>query len=260
MKESETAEKMFERAVRLMDTDHEREGFEMFRRAAEAGSVKAWYEMGNCYGMGIGTAPDHDKAGRCYQKAAEGKDPDGMFALAVSYEEGVFTEKDLVKAFDLAREAARLGNADALAFTGFCYEKGNGVEKDMELAIACYQRACEQGSEGAAKAMAIHYSNGTGVPKDPDKAREILEQYVRKGSIRSIHAYISLFAHTDEERFIWTLKAAEAGSTGDYMQVAIDYSQGIGTKKDLKKAAYWIRKLKEANEKERKREEEYTGV
>ena len=86
---------------------------EDFRKAAEKGEAKAYFNMGVCYQFGKGTRKNSKKAVECYRKAAELGLPDAMlnFGICCCIGEGV--ERDLKEGEKWLRKADELGCEDA---------------------------------------------------------------------------------------------------------------------------------------------------
>jgi len=74
------------------------EAFKYFYQAAQQDHTASFYYLGECYGRGLGVAPDPQMAARLYLYAAERGDAEALVAMAECYEEGVGVEEDKVKA------------------------------------------------------------------------------------------------------------------------------------------------------------------
>ncbi len=87
---------------------------EVFRLVSEAvknqdAPARAWRVLGDCYFLGLGTAPDDRKA---------------------------------IEALNIAVEK---GSLEAMSRLGYCYEKGIGCNVDLEKALVLYQVAANNG-------------------------------------------------------------------------------------------------------------------
>lgn len=94
-----------------------------------------------------GRTIDLPLAFKFYLSSAEGGDYNGMANSAYCFGEGVGTEKDVNKAFEYYKQAAELGQWFAMSnLGGWCYLYGNGTEKDVDKAIYWLTRAAEEGN------------------------------------------------------------------------------------------------------------------
>lgn len=92
--------------------DHRARAFECYKKAADLGSLEAWYKLGDAYRWEMGCEEDPAKAFECYKTAYEG----------ASY-------------FDYCAR----GNA-ALRL-GSCFEEAYGCERDVEKSLRMYEKA-----------------------------------------------------------------------------------------------------------------------
>lgn len=101
-----------------------------FRKAAEQGEAKAYFNMGVCYQFGKGTRKNAKKAVECYRKAAELGLPDAMlnFGICCCIGEGV--ERDLKEGEKWLRKADELGCEDAKDALKQLEEAANPTEKE----------------------------------------------------------------------------------------------------------------------------------
>lgn len=117
------------------------EAFRIWLSLAEAGDVKAQYNVGRCYHNGDGVDKDNRKAFAWYQKAAAQGEPRSHHNLSLMYEAGEACEKCDLKAQEMMTKAAELGEARAL-----CSQADAAFAKrDVEKARSLYQKAADQG-------------------------------------------------------------------------------------------------------------------
>lgn len=113
-----------------------------YRKAAEAGHVKAQCQLGWFYRWGLLTKTrDTRSAEHWYRMAAEQGDAEGQRELGKVLAD---TSRD-GEAVQWYRKAAEQGDCDAQRYLGECYEKGKGVKADPEKAAYWYHKAADQG-------------------------------------------------------------------------------------------------------------------
>eukprot|EP00743_Colponemidia_sp_Colp-15_P008622 GILK01009382.1.p1 GENE.GILK01009382.1~~GILK01009382.1.p1 ORF type:complete len:715 (+),score=107.63 GILK01009382.1:72-2216(+) len=122
--------------------------FSYYRRAADAGHVKACTRAGSMLYSGAGVArPDPAKAMEYYKRAAEEEDPEALNHLGILYEEGKGTDISYETAVRCFERAAELGNVDAMCNLAFLMEKGLGFRgPNKEDAMQLLHRAANLGS------------------------------------------------------------------------------------------------------------------
>ena len=115
---------------------------------AEAGDVKAQYNVGRCYGRGDGVEDNQDKAIEWLLKAAEQEDPRACFNLYLQYKNKNELEKseeffqkalaqNEVRAINAQKERdAKKAEEDKLARESYVYEQGQKLVKGIEQAKA----------------------------------------------------------------------------------------------------------------------------
>lgn len=92
--------------------DHRARAFECFKKAAELGSLEAWYKLGDAYRWEMGCEENPEKAFGCYKTAYEGASFYDYYARG--------------------NAALRLGS---------CFEEAYGCERDVEKSLAMYEKA-----------------------------------------------------------------------------------------------------------------------
>ncbi len=108
-------------------------------------SAKSQYERGLRYEKGNGVAQDSIKATELYRKAAEQGSLDAMVALGRCYCEGIGVEKNPIEMIEWYRKAAEQGAEGAQLKLGNWYAFGDGVESDQEEAVKWWRKSAEQG-------------------------------------------------------------------------------------------------------------------
>ncbi|KFI97919.1 tetratricopeptide repeat protein [Bifidobacterium stellenboschense] len=136
----ETPEEWYRRGEQARKDKDFKAAAAWYRKAGEAGHVKAQIKVGDCYMYGVGTPKDEEQARSWYRRAAEQGDRTAQVLLA----DALHHIDDGQSAY-WCRKAAEQGDAGAMFGLGVRYEKGEGVEKDYEQAAHWYRLATEQG-------------------------------------------------------------------------------------------------------------------
>lgn len=230
---------------------------------------------------GDGVPVDLVKAAELYEQAVALGSPKAMMRLSTMYRKGTGVKQDVQKAFNLTKEAAEKGYVPAQAALGFLYKDGIGVEKNETLSSQWIHKAAENGHvlamimaseelsadhnnpEAQAKAeqfiekveqtatpqeiytVSYSYGHGLRLKKDIDKAMYWATIAAEKGGINAMYFLGECFwnKQNPKEALVWFEKAAEKGLSPAQLQVGRIYRDGAdGVAKDLKKAAYWLKK------------------
>ena len=111
--------------------------------SGEAGSGRAYTDLGKMYENGNGVEQDYEKALEYYILSAEAADPDfkGMRLAGLMYLNGTGVEQDSAKAAECFEAAAEAGDVSGAYFLGVLYETGNGVEQSDAEARKWYEKA-----------------------------------------------------------------------------------------------------------------------
>lgn len=187
-----------------------------YTSAAEQGYTPAFYALGDCYNLGIGTEVNRVKAAEYYQKGSAAGDVRAKHNLAVCLAKGEGAVQDVAAAYKLFDEAAQKNYAPAQYNAALCLLQGIGVQKDEAAAVALlrkaaksepaarYNLACcllqgvgtarrekeaaaqflklaESGHQLAAYRLGMCYASGTGVAKNVDEAHRWLESAAKAG-------------------------------------------------------------------------------
>jgi len=117
---------------------------------------------------------------------------------------------------------------------------------NVPRAMQFLQQAAEKGSSEAMHYLGLLYEEGRGVPKDGATAAQWFKRAADKGYAKSMNHYGNwLRKDRPAEALEWHLKAAAAGDVFAMENAGGAYYEGIGTEKDLAKAAEWYGKAAE---------------
>ena len=174
--------------------------------------------------------------------------PDGLMRLSRCYSEGIGVEKNTIIAQDYMKKAADSGLTEAkIEYFDLLYKEKTkeGYKKALQYAIKEFDpnNAMMKGR------LARAYRDGRGVKKDPKKARLLMRECVNT-SDHPTWCEWELFdmlysTHTPEDIDEMNklmengISKGEKEFEGRYGRM---YRDGIGVKKDLQRAAIWMRK------------------
>ena len=182
---------------------NEEQAFEWYKKAVETGNTDAMINLGECYERGIGVDRNDGQAFDCYQKAIEAGNSMAMVRLGRCYECGVMVKKDPKKAFDCYQKAVNMGNTDAMFNLGVFYECGRGVKKDPKKAFDCYQKAAAFGNTNAMFTLGTLYGGGIGVNRNEEEA---IKWFNRGNHAEGVATVISLSSNSTREQILEQFK------------------------------------------------------
>jgi hypothetical protein len=126
--------------------------------------------LGYLFAKGLGVVKNEQKAFELYSKAAAAGSGIAMQSLSGSYIDGMYVKQDFGKALDWLEKAVEAGNADALHGIGNMYFNGQGVPKDYAMAAQYFQQAADLNNGYALRFLANMYEVGLLGPANPEKA------------------------------------------------------------------------------------------
>ena len=208
-------------------------------KAAEAGSAKAQYIVGNEYLRGIdGCSKDFAKAEVWLERSVAQNNPDAIETLANALRDGVGSRRDDERACSLYERAIALGRNIARAELAWMVENGRGTAKDPARARELYRKAAEGGYAWAWSALGRQYRDAVGVPQDFAKALAYFRRGAEFQDATSMNALGWLYhegngvAPDDAMAFKWFDKAALVGDAASQNTAGWYLLNGIGVKRD----------------------------
>jgi uncharacterized protein len=126
--------------------------------------------LGYLFARGLGVVKNEQRAFELYSKAAAAGSGIAMQSLSGSYIDGMYVKQDFGKALDWLEKAVEAGNADALQGIGNMYFNGQGVPKDYAMAAQYFQQAADLNNGYALRFLANMYEVGLLGPPNPEKA------------------------------------------------------------------------------------------
>ncbi|MFT4059692.1 MAG: endopeptidase IV [Legionella sp.] len=214
-----------------------------FKRAAAAGDVNAQMFMAAAYLYGIGVKKNQDSAIHYYIDAAKNGNAIAQYTLAENFLESRHATNNKLGLIWLTK-AANNNNPQALTKLGTFYLSGKMVDKDVVKGMSLLNQAAAQ---GFAPAMV-----GLGRAELEQNNKEQAQQWFDKIlNYQNDTAYLELAdiyldnktpVYDPKAAFLWTLKAAQNGSSEAKRQLAKFYTKGIGVEVDLNLAKQWQNK------------------
>lgn len=157
-------------------------GFESCRKAAEEEAIpKAMNMLAILYSEGVGVAPSQELALQWFQKAAEAGYLKAWFNIGTIYREGIGTTQDFKKAFEYYSIGTDLKATTSMSGKGYMLYKGLGCQQNYKEAFELFKVASQHGVLNAMYMLGICYRNGYGTPKDLVAAKQWLTKAANYG-------------------------------------------------------------------------------
>ncbi len=236
---AEDGDKVWAQAREVHEKGDEKKAFELYQRAATAGSVRALNSVGVCYmtGFGLKRKTDPVKAVSFFQQGSERGDPSAMLNLANALAKGDGLEKNEKIAFEWYVKAAQTGDEDSRFQMAVALFEGRGTSKDRVKARDIFA-ALVEGEKGYLKAynyLAVCYAQGVGgSKKDQVKANEMFELAAGKGDPRAMYNLAMVHQHglgveIDADKSLQLhLKAwGDHGHLDSLVMLGVFYSRGV---------------------------------
>ena len=148
------------------------EALGLYRKAADAGDVRAMVSLGLLLETGDHAQKDLKSAYALYERAAERGSADGALDFAVALIKGKGIDVDIPRALALLKKASDGGSARATYDLAALV--ASGVGKPGGDALALFRRAASEGYPEGYRAAAVLLDEGRGVPKNPAAAADDL--------------------------------------------------------------------------------------
>lgn len=168
------------------------------------------------------------------KRAADAGSPEAQFELAKLYEQGIGVDPDPVQALSLYKQAADQDFADAINDLGFLYYQGGlGLAPDQAEALKLFERAADLRHPQALFNVAALIDDGLIAGKGPDAAAGYLYDALRSGA-RDV---LDLLSERPNMFSVGTRKALQKRlSDAGFYGGALDGSFGPGTLKAVRLA------------------------
>ena len=224
------------------------EGAKWLEKAAEQGHVGAQLALAKCYATGKGVKKDEAKAFEIYRKAADAGSAEAMYELRDFYNLGRGGVKvDRAKAAELLRKSAEKGYVEAQRSLGLVCQHGYNTPIDLPEAVKWYTLAAAQG-DSSSKAYLEQLKDVIPLLEPAEKG-DAETQYKLAHYIADHDEIGTISGHSSSDAIRkWLLKAAENGHPAAQLELAESYAYfengnwWIAGVNDFAEAAKWYRK------------------
>ena len=223
------------------------EELEQLKRGAELGDAEAQYQLGSCYGNGLGVEIDMMEAVQWFTLAAEQGLAMAQYTLGNCYYYSYGVDYDCTKAAEWYLKAADQGLARAQCSLGKVERSNEGLDRDHKRqAHYWFRLAADQGDAEGQWNLAVLCH--------PDSEEEIY--WCKKAAEQG---YIAAVEYLKEVEEMWKMKQREkdellkAASQGDVHAMAElgeRYEEGDGVQQDIAQAIRWYRLAAEHGDKD----------
>ena len=228
------------------------EGVKWLQKAAEQGHEKAQLALAKCYATGEGVKKDEVEAFKIYRKAADAGSAEALYELHDFYNLGWSGGTvDKTKAAEALRKSAEMGYVEAQRSLGLHSQHAyNGQAIDLAEAVKWYRLAAAQG-DSSSKAYLEHLKDV--IPLlEPAEQGDVEAQYKLAHYIADHSEIGNISDHSRSDAIRkWLLKAAENGHLAAQVELAESYGYfengnwWIMRVNDFAEAAKWYRKAAE---------------
>lgn len=216
------------------------------RAQAEAGDVRARFELALRLEHGEGAPKSAGEAAKWFRKAADQGLPAAQEALAWKYMEGLGLRKDQREAIKWFRKAAENGRASAQFDLATIYDNGDGIDRNAPEAARWFRAAAEQGLAAAQESLAVMCSEGDGVFKDLAEGAKWHHAAADQGLASAQYSVGVMFdlgegePKDPSEAVRWYRKAAEQGHPEAECKLGLAYANALGVETDVIEGYKWL--------------------
>jgi TPR repeat protein len=150
------------------------EALQWLQKAADAGQIQAWYDLGFIYANSAGVKEDLPAAVKYWQIGAEKGNADCQFSVGLVYQAGERipggVKADPVEAVKWYQLAAEQNHTEAIQHLAMMNSMGMGIKQDNLEAIKWFRKGAELGNADCIWGLGHCYLDGRGVPQDSVQA------------------------------------------------------------------------------------------
>lgn len=222
----------------------------LLQKAADAGSLEAMFDLGECYYDGEGVDKNIPLAIKWMRKAADAGYTNAQLGIGMAYFSGV--EDGLDQNYALSEKylllAANKDNTEAQAYLSVLYVNMEEYSK----ALVWARKASQTSNPTGYYILGRIYNEGLGVEVDQLKGLEYFEESANNGDadaqnlVGNIYTDADFVEHDYKKAFDNYQKAAAQGHAYGMLNLGLCYQDGQGTKKNSSLAKEWIQKAADA--------------
>lgn len=211
-----------------------------FKQAAAAGDVNAQMFMAAAYLYGVGVKQNSDVATKFYIDAAKNGNAIAQFTLAENFIDSRHSSNGKLGLIWLTKSAAS-GNPKAQAKLGSMYITGKLVTQDLDKGMELLNKAVAQNYIPAMVGLGDAALAKGDYPLALSWYNKAAEKHNLDAYLHMAHAYLQDKSpiYDPKAGFLWTLKAAQEGSTDAKGELVKLYQKGIGVAASEELAKQW---------------------
>ncbi len=217
----------------------------LLQKAADAGSLEAMFDLGDCYYDGDGVDKNMPLAIKWMTKAADAGYAKAQLAIGATYYSGA---EGLDQNYALAEKylllAANKENADAQGFLSALYI----TMEEYSKALIWARKATQMSNPMGYYMLGRIYDEGLGVDVDHLKGLEFFEEAAKHGDADAQNIVGNIYLNADyvennpQKAFKYYQMAAAQGHLEGMANLGYCYQEGIGTDVNILFAEEWLRK------------------
>lgn len=223
----------------------ERDAFNCFLKAAQAGHVNALNSIGSMYHIGQGCLVDYAESLKYLHEAARRGCSAASYNIGMLHLEGTGgCRKDWVEALQYFEQAVEQdpNHIEALHNAATCHMHGTTCgNPNMEKAFEYMQRAATLGDADSLLKLSVMYMHGHGCTVNPEAAFNCVRQAADQGNVDALNSLGQMYmdGYGCEESYVdgfnSFLKAAKAGDLSALAATGLMYCSGEGCAQDMNK-------------------------
>lgn len=239
------AENLFSEALKVDESDPAK-AMELFKQAADHGSIEAHFELGFHYATGKGSDKNNELAIKHYIIASEAGMGVASSNLGLIYD---YEMKDMQKAVIYYQKAIDQKFYKTIDCLAYLYKNGLGVEKNEKRAFELVSNY-SLFDETLTVLRGVYYKKGIGCDKNLEFARQNFSQY--PNNYLSLYHLGNMYLKGNgvpiDQKKGYELVISSYNKNPDHLptlkKLSILYMRGIGTERDLAKAKEILEKGK----------------
>ncbi|MGL4324576.1 MAG: caspase family protein [Beijerinckiaceae bacterium] len=145
-------------------------------KAADAGHVRALYQLGYLYRLGVGRPASQSAAVDYFRRGSERGDPYGIYDYGKALFYGLGVEKDVAQGLRLMLRAADMGHTYAMNELGYLFIQGANVQQDTERGMRFYRSGVARRDIYSFNNVGLAHLNGKGAPRDLKAAADLFRR------------------------------------------------------------------------------------